>query len=456
MKRIFQGTAILLLTLLGFGFSQEMLKKSHPVEEYDDEPIRYKKRKPASFVEKKKDKPFSPPDRRVTSARAGDNDFRQNANLPEERFAEGGDTTTGDPGYQAAYGGGYQGHSYGNGGRGNSSNSNPSSGRTDSSSSSPSNGSQVSSGSGMVFSNVGLPPSTTPTNNTNTPYTEPKTEDPLSCSASVGGGAFGNPIQVSITCSATANIRYCVQEGSCCDPEYQGYTYSAPVVIGADSGNYCLSFYGETSSYKTSSIVQQSYTINNTYPDLQLTFPKVHYQTTQLAGSYELLSNDFGKSNYWVGGINLKTHDPGPSGLNMDCQEIVETYVTLPAPTPSVVFNPMDMALINFGDKLIVPLQRSSLMYGENFVTSYVLNDNYAAPLYSCSTKKISLKDFEYFAQESSHGEAVTNQVRQFSGSFVAYSFFEPDATVFRGPAGVATEEDAGQELRLGSFGIFY
>lgn len=431
------------------------------MEEYDDEPIRHKKRKPASIVEEKIEKPFSPPnDRSVTSARAGNNDFRQNAHLPEERFPEGGDSATENSGYQSAYGSGYQGHSYANGGRGNNNNSNPSSTKTDSSSSSPSSGSQVSSGSGMVFSNVGsnagLPTPTTPNNNTNTPFTETRTEDPLSCSASVGGGAFGNPIQVSLSCSATANIRYCVQEGSCCDPEYQGNIYSAPVVIGADSGNYCLSFYGETTSYKISGVVQQSYTINNIYPDLQLTFPKVHYQTTQLTGSYELLSNDFGKSSYWVGGINLKTHDPGPSGLNMDCQEIVETYVTLPAPTPSVVFNPMDMALINFGDKLIVPLQRSSLIYGENFVTSYVLNDNYAAPLYSCSTKKISLKDFEYFAQESSHGEAVTNQVRQFSGSFVAYSFFEPDATVFRGPAGVATEEDAGQELRLGSFGIFY
>lgn len=318
---------------------------------------------------------------------------------------------------------------------------------------------------GMVFSNVGNSPSTntstgngtsSSSSNRGSSSSSSPPVDNLTCSPSTGGGAFGNPIQVSITCTAAADIKYCLQDGVCCDPETEGTSYSGPIVIGAEDGNFCLSFYGETAAFKVSNVVQQSYTINNTFPDVQVSFNKIFYQTTQLAGEHYLRSNDFSKSNYWIGEINLKANDPGPLGLNMDCQDIVENYVTLPAPTPATLFTQMHMAPIAFGLQLNVPLQLSKLIYGDNFLTSYVLNDNFAAPLYSCSTNKLTLSDFEFFAAEASHGETGTNQVREFSGSFVAYGFFEPYATVYRGPAGAATEDDSGQELRLGSFGIFY
>jgi hypothetical protein len=82
-------------------------------------------------------------------------------------------------------------------------------------------------------------------------------EDDLTCSTNVGDGVFGNPIQVSISCTATADIRYCIDAGSCCDPESSGISYTAPIVIGAESGDYCLSFFGETASFKFSNVTQQ-------------------------------------------------------------------------------------------------------------------------------------------------------------------------------------------------------
>ncbi len=276
------------------------------------------------------------------------------------------------------------------------------------------------------------------------------TVDDLSCSASVGGGAFGNSVAVNLSCSAAADIKFCLQEETCCDPESAGTTYSSPIVIGSQDGNFCLSFYGETASSKVSSVIQQSYTINDTYPDLQISFPKINYQTTQLAGLNLLHSSDFSQPNHLIGEINLKSHNPGPNGLNMDCQEIVENYVGLSSPAASVVFDPMDMLGIGSAVQLNVPLMLAKLDYGENFLTSYIVNNSFSSPLYSCSTNKVKLNDFEFFAFEDSHAEV------EFAGSFVGYNFFEADADVHRTPAGSASQSDNGQELRVGSFGIYY
>lgn len=278
----------------------------------------------------------------------------------------------------------------------------------------------------------------------------------LSCTASVGGGVFSNPINVSLSCSASASIKYCVRNGSCCDPETEGADYSSTIVVGSTNGHFCLSFYGETSSSKLSSVSQVSYTISNSNPDLQVSLPKIFYQTTQLEGLHYLRSSDFAKSNFSIGEVNLKTHDPGPSGLNMSCDDIIQNYVTLPAPAPVAMFATLDMSGISVGDQLNVPMPLSKLDYGENFITSYAVNDNIVPGLTSCSTNKITLEDFEFFDLEIAHGDDGTNTVREFSGSFVPYGFFEAPAQLNRTPAGSSTEDESGQELRTGSFGIFY
>lgn len=277
----------------------------------------------------------------------------------------------------------------------------------------------------------------------------------LTCASNKGGGAYANPIAVGLTCSSsTAEIKYCVSQGACCDPKTAGSSYSSDVVVGENSGTYCLSFYGESSSLgKSSTVTQLTYTINNTLPDIQVNHPQTYYQTTQLVGRSFLKSNDFQKSNYEMGQISLKSHDPGSAS----CSEIVTEYVSLPAPAPAVVLSPLDMAPIALSQQVNIPFSASHLTYGDNFITSYVVNRNYATPLYACSTTKINLTDFEYFQADVSHASAVTGNVREFAGEFSVYGFFEADeANVYRGPAGSSSEDQDGRSLKSGLFSIFF
>lgn len=447
----FRTTAIAIVGLAGVALCNEIFIqfKAPEIVEEENGPVKQRKteRSPASVSPPTPKIATPAQDLQVTSSSSNDSTFNQNAEPSSEPPAAEASSSEGG-GFDG--GGGFQSSSNeGSNSPRNNSNSNSDS---KSKSSTPSNAKTASitpsNITGVVLPNPVLPPP---------PVTQtPIPEDELSCSANVGGGTYGNPIQVTLSCTAASEIKYCVQADTCCDPETSGTAYTIPVVIGANDGTICLSFYGETASNKISTVVEKSYTINNTYPDLQLSFPKISYQTTQLAGFHYLRSNDFSKSNYSVGEINLKSHDPGPSGRNIDCEEIVETYVTFVAPVPALVFNPLDMFGITFGNQLNVPLVLSNLDYGDNYLTSYAVNNNFAAPLYSCSTNKVTLNDFEYFAPEASHGDVGTNASREFAGSFVAYGFFEEDAVVHRGPAGNASENDSGQELRVGSFGIFY
>lgn len=310
---------------------------------------------------------------------------------------------------------------------------------------------------GTTFSNVGYPTTSASTDNDSTSDSDSKVEDTLTCSVDVGGGNFQNPVQVRLQCSAQAQIKYCIQEGSCCSPETQGQIYSGPITLGQDGGNFCLSFYGDSDVInKTSGTINHSYNIALQIPDLKTSFPKTYFQTTQLTDYYFLTSNDFGKANYEIGGLNLKTHDPGPGGLNMDCDEIVENYVALPAPAATQMFNPIDLLGVILGNQLNIPMMASNLDYGENYVTNYVANRTQATPVYACSTNKITLNDFDFFAMEDTHGEVGSNTVQEFSGGFVSYGFFEEDNFVNRGPAGVASETESGQGLQVGSFAIYY
>jgi hypothetical protein len=261
---------------------------------------------------------------------------------------------------------------------------------------------------------------------------------------------------VTISCTSAATIRYCLSENTCCDPETSGTTYTSNVVIGAQQGTYCLSFYGEsTSSSIESSIVQQSYTISNTLPHLEVSHPQIFYQTTELAGMGHIASDDFGKLNFGVGQVNLKNNDPGPSGLDLDCDEIVTNYVTFPPVTP-VILSFFDTLGVSPLSQLDVPFTRTHLEYGDNFITTYMTNNNHPAPLYSCSTTKVTLEDFEFFQGEVAHAEDGTNTVREFSGGLSSYGFFEEETTVYRGPAGTSAEEMDGQRLESGIFSIFY
>jgi len=282
---------------------------------------------------------------------------------------------------------------------------------------------------------------------------------PNTCYASVAGGSFSHPIGVTLSCSSLSDIKYCLSidtGNGCCDPHTAGIAYNSKIGIGASDANYCLSFFGDSPLHGISDIYQQSYTISSILPDLQIGHPQNYYQTTQLAGKSYLSSLDFGKSGYGAGVINLKNHDPSAAVENLNCTDIAQNYSALLAPPPLEILSLLDVSLENPTTQLEIPLRLDQLEYGPNYITGYMLNDNYDVPLYSCSTSMVVLSDFEFFEQQLTFGEPGNNSTREFTGGLTSFGFFESDATIYRGPAGNSTEEQNGEKLQYGMFGIFY
>jgi hypothetical protein len=279
------------------------------------------------------------------------------------------------------------------------------------------------------------------------------------CSANISGGTFNYPISVNLNCSSQSDIKYCVgiDTGSgCCDPQMTGNDYSTPIIIGPRAGNYCLSYYGESDSAGISDIYQHSYSLNVAVPNLQVIHPQIYYQTTQLNGKSLITSSEFGKIGFSLGQVNLKNHDPSPSAENLSCEQIVENYVSLLNPNPLATLLTYDVSLDNPLLQIEIPLRPDHLDYGDNFITSFITNKNFAAPIYACSTTKIVLEDFEFFQSELTFGDVGDNDVREFTAGLSSYGFFEDENTVFRGPAGESTEDNSGQKLQSELFGIFY
>lgn len=275
------------------------------------------------------------------------------------------------------------------------------------------------------------------------------TISPPNCSASVGGGTFNSPVNVSLNCSTASTINYCLAEGSCCDPS-TGSTYALPLLIGATESTFCLSFQGTDSGGRSSGIIQQTYSFNSAAPNLQVDFQKTVYQTTQLEGFLSISSDDFGSSTLAGGVLNFKSSDPVVSGYT-SCQDQVENSSPL---SPVSVMAETSLSHLTSGQQLDVFFGNFELVYGDNFITSYLLNSAYG-DVYSCSTSKVVLEDFPFF--DSSPTFATSGSIHEFSGNFTATSFFEvPASAITRSPAGSSTEDQTGQELRSGLFGVFY
>lgn len=294
------------------------------------------------------------------------------------------------------------------------------------------------------------------TSNSNSATTLTASPIANSCSSNIVGGSFGNPIGITLSCTYPSTIKFCLSKDNCCDPESGGTTYNTQVVVGKNNGNYCLSYMGDSDTGGNSIVYQQNYTINSTLPNLTVGHSKLFYQATELDGASYIVSQDFGKANYSVGQINLKTHDPGPNGLNYDCDEIISNYVNLVTPTPIEVLSLFDVSLAPKNVQVEIPMRADQIIYGDNYITSYIENNNFVAPIYSCSTTKINLEDFEYFQSDASLSEVATNSVREFESEFSSYGFFEKDIELVRNPAGVNSEENAGENLKSGIFGMFY
>jgi len=141
----------------------------------------------------------------------------------------------------------------------------------------------------------------------------------------------------------------------------------------------------------------------------------------------------------------------------------VTNYVSYPAPSPDPFFEWItgvdpETGSLSPSSQIDLPLVLAKLDYGDNFIVTWIRNSSHAPATYSCSTTKVHLEDFDYFQADSSHGETGTQYVREFSGGFTAYGFFEPtiDNPPTRGPAGESAEDKSGERLESGLFSIFY
>lgn len=272
----------------------------------------------------------------------------------------------------------------------------------------------------------------------------------LECSANIGGGTYNTALNLALSCSTAATISYCIAEGTCCSPS-TGSTYSSTINLGSSGTTYCMSFSGVDAFGNTSDIVEQTYTFNTLTPDIQVVHQKVWYQTTQLDGKLSLGSNDFGDSTIEGGVINFKNTDPVLAGYPT-CAEQVEESAAL---TPVSIMSQASLAHLTSSMQLDVFYSNIKLIYGDNFITSYLMSTALVGA-YSCNTTKIRLEDFPYFETNPTISQ-MTGSVLEFSGGFTPVSFFEaPAPTITRSPAGSSTVNEGGQELRSGLFGIFY
>lgn len=317
------------------------------------------------------------------------------------------------------------------------------------------------SGSGMISGMLINPPKTatattgtTPTSTTTTTSGGSSTVTIQSCSASLDNGTYKNPQSVTISCPSSTSIRYCLQEGSCCDPLTAGSTYAGAIPVGGQEASYCLRFYGQTNGTSTS-VVQKNYTFNPDAPHLTATYTKTHFQTTTLNKLAIITSSDFGNDEFRVGQIN--SQNINPTGLPQTCGEFVENIATI-APTHIDMLASTNMGSYDISEQVEIFLRRPELSYGNNFLTSYAIHVNYVEK-FACSTTNVVLQDFEYFTHEPMVGEAETSTVREFAGGFSSVGYFEPGITelpVNRLPAGSSSEESTGQELESGLFGLFF
>lgn len=318
---------------------------------------------------------------------------------------------------------------------------------------------------GQSFSSVGLDNSTGVVSNPDIPVEDSrgsnndpvKTPENYTCSASVGEGTFSSPINLSLSCSSPGEIKYCIGEGECCDPD-TGALYVSTIMVGASASTYCVSFKGVSNKGAVSTISERTYTFNPALADLQISHKKKFYQTTELMGLMSITSDDFQKNGYSVGVINMKSHDPGTDGLNLTCQQIIEDdHSSLTPDVPAFLLPDTDISGMASSSQLDVDLDTSNLIYGENYLTSYMKNVVYSSSVYSCVTSKITLRDFEYFQYTPTNYIAGSLAIGEFAGGFTHLGFFEPVTEIIhRGPAGVGTHEVDTQELRFGLFSVFY
>lgn len=245
----------------------------------------------------------------------------------------------------------------------------------------------------------------------------------------IGSGNFSTNPSVILTSDIGGDIYYCLNAGACCDPSSSGTLYSGTFPIGAADGNYCLTYYGVSTSGVSGDQTNQAYLVDSTLPNLTSTVVTQYIQTTTKA-AINITSTEFGNAGFDYGLYNLAT-DPAA----LTCAQIEATY--------SHATNGVDFdgdTFVDFYDlgveagPLATNLEAPIMNYGAigNFFVSILGNRNLATDKLSCATHKVVLMDFDYFNHNGSSGTVPVNGGghMEMSGSFGSYGIFRAPAAV--------------------------
>lgn len=279
------------------------------------------------------------------------------------------------------------------------------------------------------------------------PQVTPPPGNTLSCTASVPAGSYAYALSVTLSCSSSTTIRYCLSEGTCCDPDSPSgavYSASTPIIIGDNNAQYCLSY-----SAVGGTVSQRTYDINKLLPDLYVDAPVTWMQTTEAPIYSNVTSQNFGKENVSLAQISYLSHNIGSTGDNLQCEEVdteMSNYVT---PSPLYSLSPFNVDGLTTSQQVEIPLSPANLEYGTNYVATYMKDSTGAVPTYACSISEFTLMDFPVF------DESGISSTGELTGGFTAFGFYENFALP-RSPAGESSYKDADQKIESTFMSVIY
>lgn len=317
----------------------------------------------------------------------------------------------------------------------------------------------VSGNNAIHFSNVLTPDNRSVSEEFTDTTTDPKTDNghignQLFCSASVPDGSYSYALSVALSCSTSATIKYCLSEGTCCDPDSSSgfiYSSSSPILVGQLDAQYCLSFYAFNSSNDSSDIFRRRYDISKSLPDLYVETPVSWMQTTEAPISANINSLSFGQNNFSLAQISYLSHDVSSTGDDLKCDELATQMQSYLSPSPIYTLSPFDVSHLISSQQLEVPLTPAHLSYGVNYLATYIANLNGPVPTYACSVSQVTLMDFSLFDYA-----AVTSTDNELTGGFTPFGFYGDPTSLVRAPAGESSFSHPDQKIETSFLSIVY
>lgn len=279
---------------------------------------------------------------------------------------------------------------------------------------------------------------------TDTPTTPRTSTKTLNCTFDKSEGTYSEAIDIVLSCSETADIKFCIQAGgSCCSPLSSPSNFTDKVSISAD-GDYCLSFMGSVDSLD-SSLVEARYKLDSTIPSLNVSASKRFIQTTEISSELSATSSDFGKDNYYYHQFNLYSHNPTAGGLNWNCKEIYNNYVGLSGPNPFVTNVDFSVSSLLPTDQINYVMKLDKLAYGKNYIAT-IVEDRHRSVM-GCQTTPITLEDFGAYGFLGTTEQAETPGVGRSIASFTSFGHFETETPTL--PSRKGEQESIQSDMKL-------